>query len=1222
MKCFKNKNKCKLISLVCVFVFMIIIQTRFPRIVYAAAYSTRGYELNWNNSNESVPDTNENAFLDLKDSFGRGICEAYNIHYNYNGDERQTSYKDYGYSALLSVDNIEAWMGRAKYLGTTENESDAKCTGINGISLTNIWFNNDFVDAAGNKFTQINFVVTNYGSNEKKFSLATTCDIQMGSDDNAFCRAISKNGKSYGFTTTNAFCENTIVGGENAFSVNVYTNNTPGVTNADTLSLMGWNSQKSMAFTDIILKNSAFSINKEYHSAVTGSTGFLDTGFAIGWKDRTLKPGESTTLSYILGTTEYKDSNIQTNEYYKQVYNSDNTYSWQKFDSNEVNISYNNTYTTPNAQEHNPSIEDYNYMSCTLNDGTVVTDNVTSYTVFSNNVNKFYYSLKDKTPPKIDGVDSNYNDTKNIIINPNAYDFESQIKSLNLYDSNDKLLISSDVGCTEYKSAIWNNVDYGYVFNADYYAKNNQDVVDALGNNPEVLLRHFYDNGMAEGRKGNDVFDLNTYKTCNGDVAAAYGNDSKAYYTHYCQFGHLEKRVAKKVSLNIPSSSLKNGAYYLVATDNAGNKSKKEFTVAFETSEKVVVNHYVMDTTGKYPTVPDKTVTVNFELNKKFLMTDLINSDLLVTGIVYDHAVVDGSACEEYIINTGTKEINLYYAREQHNVTYDTATNGGTWPDGDVKNKTVKVYYDAEIDLSLSGRKQDWNFIGWNTDKNQKIGTTTSMKMGNQDITLYALYNRQFTVTFVDCSGSRVVNLDINNNAQSTIDALEITPYDEWKNVSDKHIVGWTKEKEVNIDSIKYDLESGQKNVEVTDNSVYYAIYSASAELKYDLQGGIEDERTNPVKATVYKNAYKLDNTIAKEIVLPDAMKDTVEKDGYIHTYSFKGWAENSLVGQLYLVSEKYVISQNTTMYAVWDDASHGINYTIKFEPNGGTGSMESIKAVFDTELILPENEFKRATDWGKSKFLGWNTNSNTKEIQCNDQEKVKNLADKDGAVVILYAIWDDCPEIEAVDRYYTLEQAQAGSITAADLLTTASATDDIDGVITDGLTVKNYSSDEFTQFQSDGSATVTYQAQDSGGNKSTKTVTVYIVDTSTEVIKDNKYVRFISEKYYQNEPEDGGLEVDSKWRKNSEYAAVLQSAMENRKSLTEETASMNVFGYIYTVNKPGSVSRDHTYQTWKFTHEDVLRVKQYIQDNGVGNSRSNTALSEFYQEFSTCIQK
>ncbi len=57
----------------------------------------------------------------------------------------------------------------------------------------------------------------------------------------------------------------------------------------------------------------------------------------------------------------------------------------------------------------------------------------------------------------------------------------------------------------------------------------------------------------------------------------------------------------------------------------------------------------------------------------------------------------------------------------------------------------------------------------------------------------------------------------------------------------------------------------------------------------------------------------------------------------------------------------------------------------------------------------------------------------------------VKALADaagvtsQNGAVIPLYAIWDDCPWIQASDLYYTLEQAQNGFITDMEILSHAS---------------------------------------------------------------------------------------------------------------------------------------------------------------------------------------
>ncbi len=57
----------------------------------------------------------------------------------------------------------------------------------------------------------------------------------------------------------------------------------------------------------------------------------------------------------------------------------------------------------------------------------------------------------------------------------------------------------------------YNGRDYSKVFDATYYAAHNPDVAAVLGNNPAELLRHFVENGMNEGRRGNEAFDVTAY---------------------------------------------------------------------------------------------------------------------------------------------------------------------------------------------------------------------------------------------------------------------------------------------------------------------------------------------------------------------------------------------------------------------------------------------------------------------------------------------------------------------------------------------------------------------------------------------------------------------------------------------------------------------------------------------------------------------------------------
>lgn len=84
--------------------------------------------------------------------------------------------------------------------------------------------------------------------------------------------------------------------------------------------------------------------------------------------------------------------------------------------------------------------------------------------------------------------------------------------------------------------------DYSLIFDAKYYAENNLDIKEAVGDDEKELLNHFLEYGMKEGRVGIKNFDVTYYKENNPDLAETFGNDLSLYYKHYIEFGHKEGR--------------------------------------------------------------------------------------------------------------------------------------------------------------------------------------------------------------------------------------------------------------------------------------------------------------------------------------------------------------------------------------------------------------------------------------------------------------------------------------------------------------------------------------------------------------------------------------------------------------------------------------------------------------------------------------------------------
>ena len=224
---------------------------------------------------------------------------------------------------------------------------------------------------------------------------------------------------------------------------------------------------------------------------------------------------------------------------------------------------------------------------------------------------------------------------------------------------------------------------------------------------------------------------------------------------------------------------------------------------------------------------------------------------------------------------------------------------------------------------------------------------------------------------------------------------------------------------------------------------------------------------------------------------------------------------------------------------------------------------------------------------------------------------------------VNMYAIWDQYPQIIANDLYFPLSYAQDGVLTEEYLLNLAAATDEelkgagnADGKMKNGTDSRNgtsfsvldYQSDEFLGADGDVTMSITYRAEDSVGNVTTKMVTVHLVDTTAEEF-DNGSVRFISKEHIDT------LAENSIW-KSEEYAAVLAKVLGNEKS-GEEYTDVSAFQQAIgeeSVKKPGSGTWNSVKQVWEFAHEQVREVQDYVENHGLFGSQKG-----FLSAFQSC---
>ena len=111
---------------------------------------------------------------------------------------------------------------------------------------------------------------------------------------------------------------------------------------------------------------------------------------------------------------------------------------------------------------------------------------------------------------------------------------------------------------------------------------------------------------------------------------------------------------------------------------------------------------------------------------------------------------------------------------------------------------------------------------------------------------------------------------------------------------------------------------------------------------------------------------------------------------------------------------------QDTVLVAAWK--AH--QYTVKFDANGGEGTMADQVFVYDTARSLTANSFERKNH----DFAGWAT---TKDgvIAHSDKESIMNLTAKDHETITLYAIWEKkpvVPVLKANNIVLTTDQVEA----------------------------------------------------------------------------------------------------------------------------------------------------------------------------------------------------
>ena len=166
-----------------------------------------------------------------------------------------------------------------------------------------------------------------------------------------------------------------------------------------------------------------------------------------------------------------------------------------------------------------------------------------------------------------------------------------------------------------------------------------------------------------------------------------------------------------------------------------------------------------------------------------------------------------------------------------------------------------------------------------------------------------------------------------------------------------------------------------------------YAVWQANTyTIKYNANGGTgaPSNQTKTYGVTLTLSSTK-------------PTRASVNNDGVVTTYTFKGWATSSNSSTVaYAAGAKYTANASVTLYAVWSTASTVTEYDVTYNTNGGSNVSSQVKKK-GTALTL------RTTVPTKNgyTFKGWGLSEDDTTVDYAAGASYTKDAD-----IVLYAIW------------------------------------------------------------------------------------------------------------------------------------------------------------------------------------------------------------------------
>ena len=295
-----------------------------------------------------------------------------------------------------------------------------------------------------------------------------------------------------------------------------------------------------------------------------------------------------------------------------------------------------------------------------------------------------------------------------------------------------------------------------------------------------------------------------------------------------------------------------------------------------------------------------------------------------------------------------------------YSVTFYTAH--GDIPVGQLVEEGQKVIKPADP------KAEGYIFRGWYTE----IEYTNIYDFNapvSKNLTLYAKWEEEpttkqfFSIAFFTERGTAPAQQSVEKGQ------LAVKPADP---SADGYVFeGWFREKECkNL----YDF-----NTPVTANLTLFAGWSEAPKQSF----------------VVYFQSNGHGNTPNPQPV-QSGQKITKPADPVATGYTFTGWFTDPAAKTAYNFDAP--VTSDVMLYAGWTPN----RYTVLFDSNEGTGTMESLSCTYDIRSALPADTFTRSG----YNFIGWNTKADGSGTTFTDKAVILNLTDSNGETVTMYAQW------------------------------------------------------------------------------------------------------------------------------------------------------------------------------------------------------------------------